>query len=116
MYHHHVDTAKKLAIKRARVNIKSLAAEIKIIKAEIRKTADTVVKNDLHEHHVNKVRPEARLANLAIGYLKGRKIGEVEKTAKLLNFAKLREKIARFCPYGLPSPTLDDVIKWAKNS
>ena len=107
-------TAKKLAIKRARVNIKSLAAEIKIIKAEMRKTTDVVVKNDLHDHHVNKVRPEARLANLAIGYLKGRKIGEIENTVKLFSFTKLREKIARFCPYGLTAPSIQDIEIWSK--
>ena len=109
-------TAKKLAIKRARVNIKSLAAEIKIIKAEIRKTSDSVVKDDLHNHHINKVRPEARLANLAIGYLKGRKRYEVESTTKEINFNKLREKITKFCTYGLPAPSIDEVVKWYKVS
>lgn len=105
-------TAKKLAIKRARVNIKSLAAEIKIIKAEIRKTNDVIVKNDLHDHHINKVRPEARLANLAIGYLKRRKRYEIESTTKEINFNKLREKIAKFCSSGLPAPSIDDIARW----
>jgi hypothetical protein len=86
----------KKAITRARVNIKSLAAEAAIIRTEIRKSKDVDIKNGLHYHRISKLRPEARLANLAIGFLRGRKRSQVEITDKPFDFNRLYKKIAGF--------------------
>lgn len=103
----------KLAIKKARVNIKSLAAESKIIRGEIRKTNDSYVINTLHYHRVNKVRPEARLANLAMAFLKGNKKSSAEITSKEIDIKKLHNKISGFV---WPSVIIDiqEVKDWLK--
>lgn len=67
---------------RARVNIKSLTAEAKIIKDEIRRTNNISQKDMLYAHKTSKLKPEARLANLAIGWLKYKKRSEVENSFK----------------------------------
>ena len=103
----------KLAIKKARVNIKSLAAESVIIRGEIRKTNDSYVINSLHYHRVNKVRPEARLANLAMAFLKGNKRSSAEITSKEIDIKKLHNKISGFAwPSVIVS--LQEVQDWLK--
>ena len=110
----------KMALSRARVNIKSLAAEAAIIRSEKRRVKDIWVKNDLHDHRMNKVRPEARLANLAIAYIKGRKIEEVEVTPseKKIDIKRLKSKLSSFIVgtgYRNIPPSEDDVRAWVGN-
>lgn len=88
----------RLSLSRARVNIKSLAAEASIIRKEI-KLLSLKDQTDLHNHRVNVVRPEARLANLAVGFLKGRKRSEIEKSKKPLDFKRLYDKLRKFDPF-----------------
>ena len=105
----------KLAIKRARVNIKSLAAEAKIIRGEIRKTNLGWIKNDLHEHRINKVRPDARLANLAMAFLKGRPRSTAEITSKEIDVKRLHSKISTFTwASGVNIVSLQEVQDWLK--
>lgn len=108
----------KMALARARVNIKSLAAEAAIIRAEIKNAKLSYIKNDLHHHRMEKVRPEARLANLAIAYIKGRKIEDVERvpSEKKIDFKRLKNKLSSFivCT-GYNLPLEEDIRNWIGN-
>ncbi len=82
---------------RARINIKSLAAEGKFIRQEIKRSKDQSIKNDLRNHQINKVRPEARVAHLAFAYLKGMDRRSVERTWKEdISAEKLLDKLKRY--------------------
>ena len=61
-----------------KVKIKSLAAESKIIRAEEKKTINTELRNGLYSHRVNDVRMETRAALIAYGYLRGRRLVDVD--------------------------------------
>ena len=89
----------KLEIHRARVNIKSLAAEALIIKREISKVSGKspeYIKANLQSHKAHKLKPEARLAHLALGFLKGMPKSKIETSAKPIDVAKLYRKIKIF--------------------
>ncbi|HEY9704399.1 MAG TPA: hypothetical protein V6C58_18255 [Allocoleopsis sp.] len=86
----------KNEIIRARVNVKSLTAEAKIIKQEIEKTDDSMQKSMLREHLVNTVRPEARLANLAIRFLKHKTRSSTERSKRPVDILRLARKINLF--------------------
>jgi hypothetical protein len=103
----------KLALKRAKVNIKSLAAEATIIRGVIKKTNDVTVKNDLHLHRLSKVRPEARLANLAIAFLKQKPRSVVEKTDKPIDIKRLHSKLSVFCWLTpVKTPSIEVIQEW----
>lgn len=101
----------KTEISRARINIKSLAAEAEIIRKEIRKSSDVFTKNCLHSHRVTKVRPEARLALLALGFLKGRKRSRIEISAKEIDVNRLYNKICGFV-MGIRYVKKEELITW----
>jgi hypothetical protein len=105
----------KMAIKRARVNIKSLTAEAVIIRKEIRRASDTWVKNDLHNHRMLKVRPEARLANLAMAFLKGHPKSTAEVTEKTIDVKRLHSKISIFIGYSTKAVSLQEIQDWLKS-
>lgn len=98
----------KDSVIRARINVKSLAAEAKIIRKEIDRVAEQQ-RWFLRDHKVNKVRPEARLANLALGFLKNKPHSVIERTSKPINVEKLTRKISIFT---LRVVTMDEVKKW----
>jgi hypothetical protein len=64
-----------------RVKVKSLAAEARIIRIEERKTHGQL-RNELHAHRVVKVRRAARSAHLSYGFIRGRTLGQMERTAR----------------------------------
>ena len=101
----------RLEITRARVNIKSLMAEAAIIRKEMGRTSDIVTKNSLHYHRVTKVRPEARLAFLALGFLKGRKRSRIEISSKEIDVNRLYNKICGFV-IGVKYVKKEDLITW----
>jgi hypothetical protein len=101
----------KLSLARARVNAKSLAAEAAIIKKEMGKLS-LLDQCDLRSHRIHVVRPEARLANLAIGFLKGKKKTEVEKSEKPLDFKRLYDKLRKFDP----RITKDQIVDWLNSA
>lgn len=99
----------RLSLAKARVNIKSLAAESIIIRKEMKRLSLTD-SNELYNHKVNVLKPEARLANLAVGFLKGRKRSEIEKTKKPLDFKRLYDKLRKF-DWGISKEKLEEWLK-----
>ena len=69
-------------IHRLRVNVKSLAAESTLIRHEIQKARYGMNKGRLHDHKMSKVRPESRLAQLALAFVKGIPYKKVENSTK----------------------------------
>jgi hypothetical protein len=62
-----------------KVKVKSLAEEARIIRKE---EARGSLREGLHRHRVDIVRPEARAAHLAYGLIKGRTLKRIEPTAR----------------------------------
>lgn len=85
----------KLSIHAARVNVKSLAAEAIIIRKEMGR-ANELDRCILYNHKVNVVKKEARLANLALAFLRGRPYKSCEITDKKFNITRLTTKINKF--------------------
>lgn len=104
----------KIALVRAKINAKSLAAEAKFIKHEISKSNDKDVKDSLQYHRIMSVRPEARLTNLAIGFIKNKPRKQVEMSTKNFDLKRLTRKINVFYYYSR-SVTESEVMAWYKN-
>lgn len=101
----------KLEIHIARVNVKSLAAEAAIIRQEMAKTKDPLVKSRLWNHKTLKVKPEARLAHLALGFLKGIPRSKIETSKKPIDTKKLYDKLCKFCGWNRRI-TKEEVLDW----
>jgi len=87
----------KTAIHALRINVKSLAAEAKFIHHEVRKVNDKFIKASLERHRVFELRPAARIAQLALAYIKGRSYNKVEPITKNPpDPSKLCAKLRRF--------------------
>ncbi len=96
-----------LAIHRLRVNVKSLAAEARIIRRE-ESRCGIRYQFALREHRRGRVREEARYAQLALAFVRGRKYSQVEqKTSKQLSADRLYKKI-----YAMYGTTPDIVVRW----
>jgi hypothetical protein len=86
---------KVLATHQLRCNIKSLAAEAKIIRHETRR-AGPLYRDPLAIHRRGRLREEARYAYLALGFLRGHKYREIERNAKELpSCDRVIEKLRR---------------------
>lgn len=83
-------------IKALKVKIKSLAAEARIIRLEEARTKDYQLKCVLYYHRVNDVRTEARLSQLAYGFLRGREYQEIEKSTQLINWKRVEKLVEKF--------------------
>lgn len=81
-----------------KVKIKSLAAEARIIKDEIKKTRDPGLRYSLHEHNVLVVRHEARHTLLAYGFLRGRTYEQLENKCKhqMPDWKKVRKMVEKY--------------------
>jgi len=80
-----------------RVNVKSLAAEGRIIREEIRKCRDGRERSSLHHHKMTRVKPEARLAQLALAFAKNMPYKVVEnKTHQAPDIKRLHRKLKSF--------------------
>ena len=87
----------KTAIHKLRVNVKSLTAEARFIRQEIKRARSTDTKNDLHNHRLLRVKPQARLAHLALAYLRGTPYKVAENATKSEPEARdLTNKLSRF--------------------
>lgn len=63
-----------------RVKANSLAEEARIIRRAERRSWGLLL-NDLHKHRVVELRREARATHLALGFIKGRTLDEMETTS-----------------------------------
>lgn len=87
----------KPEVHKLRVNVKSLAAEAKFIREEIRKAHTQDAKNALSCHRTQRVKPEARLAHLALAFVRGVPYKTIETRTKDAPVAKeLVNKLQRF--------------------
>lgn len=87
----------KPEVHKLRVNVKSLAAEAKIIRDEIRRARTPEARAALHNHRMQRVRPEARLAHIALAFTRGVPYRMVETNAREKPEVKaLVNKIVRF--------------------
>lgn len=66
-----------MSVRFLKVKVKSLAAEARIIRREENRSFGQL-RNDLHSHRVQIVRPEARATLLAYGYARGRLYSSME--------------------------------------
>lgn len=97
-----------LAIHQLRVNIKSLAAEAKIIRREVKRCSLLYI-SALTEHRKGSLRAEARYAQLAMGFIRNCEYKSIEnKTFTPVNAERLYQKIRRF----LLAVKKEEVEKW----
>lgn len=94
------------AIHKARVNVKSLAAEARMIRREERR-AGPAYRLELAAHRRGRVREEARYAQLALAFIRGMAYRNVENKAKPVDPDRLIKKIRGFHP-----SFADGVRKW----
>lgn len=86
-----------------RVKIKSLAEEARIIRheADRYKRRNDPTRLGLHDHRRGVVRPEARNALLAYGYLRGRLYAQIEaSTHEAPNWPRVARLIEKYGPAG----------------
>ena len=87
----------RCAIHELRVNVKSLAAEARIIRLEERKVRDDSILGMMHGHRVHHVRNESRIAQLALACVRGVPYRMVENsTRNPVSVSDLRKKLNRF--------------------
>ena len=99
---------KVAAIHRVRVNVKSLAEEVRIIRKETER-AGPVYRHALHLHRTGRLREEARYAQLTLAFLRGRSYQKVEQKSFIPPDPKrLVEKIGRY----LRGISISQVEEW----
>ena len=99
---------KVLAIHRARVNVKSLAEEARIIRNEANRCG-RAYHDALTLHRRGRLREEARIAQLALAFLRERPYRTVERMAVAKPCAeRLLEKLGRLSV----RPTEEQVTQW----
>ncbi len=87
----------KLSIHRARINVKSLAAEAKFIRQETTIAKTLLDRACLHQHKTEVVKPESRIALLALAYLKGMERKQCENSYKTdVDPVRLFNKLKKF--------------------
>lgn len=87
-----------------RVKVKSLAEEARIIRREEQRTYGRL-REELHKHRVIDVRREARAANLAYGFIRGRTHEQMEGSRKTEpDWEKVRRLCKKYGPAGYNGP------------
>jgi hypothetical protein len=81
-----------------KIKIMSLTAEARIIRAEEKKwPGEHDARLGLHRHRVHEVRPEARHALLAYGFLRGRDYRQLEfKAARAPDWDRVQKLVEKF--------------------
>ena len=83
-----------------KVKIKSLAEEARIIRKETKKARNLSIKNGLALHRTGVVRTEARLTQLAYGFLRGLEYLQMEQKAHTSpDWARVRKMVAKYCTH-----------------
>lgn len=96
-----------------KMKIMSLAAEGRIIRYEEKRhwPGPSDMRRALHEHRLNVVRPEARAALLAYGYLRHRRYTQIEaKAYSQPNWTRAAQIASKF---GGVKVDADTLIAWA---
>lgn len=102
------------AISKTRVNIKSLAAESKFIREEIKKCNSEYLKGILNTHRIDNVRREARAAQLTLACLKGKPYSKVETNAKYPpDWSRIKNKLGR---HYMTTKAKNKIEEWLKES
>lgn len=108
-----------------KIKICSLAAEAVIIRRNENKWKERTVFHDnvkqphplyfdLHRHRVHEVRPEARAAQIAYGYLRGRSYKSIEaKCHEPPNWMRVFLLVAKFGPPADKKEVVEKVKAWA---
>jgi hypothetical protein len=87
----------KPEVHKLRVNVKSLMAEARFIREEIRLAKTMDAKNELAVHRMTRVKPEARLAQLALAFVKSVPYKVVEqRTNRPVQSIELIQKVRKF--------------------
>lgn len=103
---------RKMAIRQLRVNVKSLSAELRFIRHEMRKARNSDERGSLQSHRAVKVKPESRLAHLALAYVRKAPYRTVESSTKNpVSHVALASKVKRF----LYCCEQDDVKNWLES-
>ena len=92
-----------------KINIKSLAAEAQINRAEARKHHGWD-RYELNEHRTGHLRREARRAHLAYAFLRGKPYRKIEPTSRSFPWG-ITEKINKFSSKKV---TREEVREWMK--
>lgn len=105
---------------KAKINVKSLAAEARIIRLEeLRTSGESEIRRQMYLHRVGHVRGEARAAQLAYGFLRGRQRQQLEQSRKPLPAKRVREKAAVWLVGELPAKERDallaEISAWLEN-
>lgn len=91
------DIDRKRAIHQLRVNVKSLAAEARFIRQEVKRTKYPEIKASLTWHRQWRVRQEARVAHLCLAYVKGLPYKACEPVTRTpVTRQEIVKKLARF--------------------
>lgn len=77
------------------VNVKSLAAEGRIIREMKGKVQCPEVKMSLRRHRMKSVKPEARCANLVYNFLIGNEYDECEPNARAMDYPSYKRLLTR---------------------
>ena len=71
-----------VAIKTLKINVKCLATEAKFIRQEIRRSKNPMIKGELNDHRIGRLRDEARHTQLAAAMMRGKPYEAIERFAK----------------------------------
>lgn len=94
------------------MNVKSLAAEARFIRQEIRRANSPEAKQTLAVHRMVRLKPEARLAHLSLAFVRGRTCRTAEhRSRQKVSVRELAKKINRFVLY-VDRVSEATVIKW----
>jgi hypothetical protein len=104
-----------MSIKFLKVKIKSLAEEARIIRLEEKRTRGSL-REQLHRHRVWDVRREARSAQLAYGYLRGRTYRQLESSARTEpDFARIGKLVSKYGGRAIEKAN-NELMEWYSGS
>lgn len=87
-----------------RVKIKSLAEEARIIRKEEQRTRGPL-REEIYLHRIRDVRSEARSAQLAYGFIRGRTLEQMESKSRTKpNWKRVRDLCKKYGAYGFEPP------------
>lgn len=98
-----------------KIKIKSLAVEARIIRFEEKRwPGESPERLGLHEHRTYDVRREARSAQLAYGFLRGRQYKQLENaTRKRIDFRRVSELAYKYGNEKKKDALVDQLKAWA---